>query len=100
MLNLLFALICNLETTLGAFKTKKLDRLDTKEGFLKLEKNVVLDTSSNHEYDLVIEVMIIMGKDEKIVNDDDHPIQEVFENVDHGLMKAETSNGNAFLHER
>ena len=60
----------------------------------------MLDASSNHEYNLVIEVMIIMGKDEKIVNDDDHPIQEVFKDVDHGLMKAETSNENAFLHER
>ena len=99
LLNLLFALVCNLETTFSAFKTKKLDRFDTEKGFLKLE-DIVLNTSTNDKDDLIIEIMIVMGKDEEVVNDDDHPVKEVFKNSDHGLMEAETSNWNTFLHER
>ena len=61
MLNLLFTLICNLETTFGAFKTKKLDRFDTQEGFLKFEEEIMFDAAANDKYDLVIVVMIVMG---------------------------------------
>ena len=78
MLNLLLALICYLETAFGAFKTKKLDRF-------------VLD--------LVIVVMIVMGKDEMIVDHNNHPVKEILKDSDHGLMEAETGNGNTFLHE-
>ncbi len=91
MLNLLLALICNLETAFGAFKIKKIDRFDTKEGFLELEEDIVLDASANNKYD--------MGKDEKIVDDNNHPVKEIFKDSDHGLMKAETGNRNTFLHE-
>ena len=94
MLNLLLALICNLETAFGAFKTIKIDRFDTKEEFLELEEDIVLDASANNKYDLVIE-----GKDEKIVDDNNHPVKEIFKDSDHGLMKAETGNRNTFLHE-
>jgi len=96
---LLLALICNLETAFGAFKTKKIDRFDTKEGFLELEEDIVLDASANNKYDLVIEVMIVMGKNEKIVDDNNHPVKEIYKDSDHGLMKAETGNRNTFLHE-
>ena len=96
---MLLALICNLETAFGAFKTKKLDRFDTKEGFLEFEEDTVLDASANDKYDLVIEVMIVMGKDEKIVDDNNHPVKEIFKDSDYGLMEAETCNGNTFLHE-
>ena len=34
-----------------------------------------------------------------IVNDDNHPIKEIFKDSDHGLMDAETGNWNTFLHE-
>jgi hypothetical protein len=59
----------------------------------------VLNASTNDKDDLIIEIMIVMGKDKEIVNDDDHPIKEIFKDIDHGLMEAETSNGNTFLHE-
>ena len=58
---MLLALICNLETAFGAFKTKKLDRFDTKEEFLEFEEDTVLDASANDKYDLFIEVMIVGG---------------------------------------
>jgi hypothetical protein len=86
LLNLLLALICYLETAFGAFKTKKLDRF-------------VLDASANDKYDLVIVVMIVMGKDEMIVDHNNHPVKEILKDSDHGLMEAETGNGNTFLHE-
>ena len=100
LLNLLFTLICNLETTFSAFKSKKLDRFDAEEGFFELEEDIVLNTSTNDKNDLIIEIMIVMGKDEEIVDDDNHPIEEVFKDSNHGLMEAKTSNGNTFLHER
>jgi len=60
----------------------------------------VLYTSSNDQHDLFIEVMMIVGKDEKVVNDDNHPVKEIHKDGDHGLMETETGNGNTFLHER
>ena len=54
----------------------------------------MLNTSTNNKDDFVVEIMIVMGKDKEIVNDDDHPIKEIFKDIDHGLMEAETSNGN------
>ena len=45
---------------------------------------------------------MIVGKDEKVVNDDNHPVKEILKDGDHGLMETETEtgNGNTFLHER
>jgi len=60
----------------------------------------VLYTSSNDQHDLFIEVMMIVGKDEKVVNYDNHPVKEILKDGDHGLMESETGNGNTFLHER
>jgi hypothetical protein len=54
---------------------------------------MVLDISSNHKYDYVIE-------DKKVVNDRNHPIKEIFKDSNHGLMAAETGNENTFLHKR
>ena len=83
MLNLLLTLICNFETTFCALKAKKLDRFNTEEGFLELEEDIVLNTSANDKDDLV---MIVMGKDKEIVNDDNHPIKE--KDIDHPILLA------------
>ena len=40
-----------------------------------------------------------MGKNQEVIDDNDHPIKEIFKNNDHGLVETETSNGNTFLHE-
>ena len=99
LLNLLLAFVCNLEATFGAFESKKLDRLDTEEGFLEFEKDIVLDTAADDEDNFIVQVMVIMGENQEIVDDDDHPIEEIFKNVDHCLVESETGNGDAFLHE-
>jgi len=77
LLNWLLALVCKLETTFSAFKNKKLDRFNTKEGFLELEEDIVLDTSANDKYDLVIEVRIVIDEGEKIVNDNNNPVKKI-----------------------
>jgi hypothetical protein len=85
---LLLALICNLETAFGAFKTKKIDRFDTKEGFLELEEDIVLDTSANDKYDLIIEVRIVIDEGEKIVNDNNNPVKKIHKDGYHGLVEC------------
>ena len=60
-MNLLLALICNLETTFSALKSKELDRLDTKERFLEFKEHIVLDTAADNEDNFVEFMMDVDG---------------------------------------
>ena len=70
---MLLALICNLEAAFSAFKAKKLTDLTARKDFSNLRKTLCLI-----QFMIVIEFMIVMGKHKKIVNDDNHPIKEIF----------------------
>ena len=60
---------------------------------------IVLYTAADNKDDFVIQILVVSCKDEEIVNKDDHPFKEIFENCSHDLLESETSNGDTLLHE-
>jgi hypothetical protein len=62
-------------------------------------KDIVLYTSVDNKENFVIQILIVSSEGEEVINDDNHPFEEIFENCNHDLLEAETSIWDTLLHE-
>ena len=59
----------------------------------------MLNTSSDNKNNFVVQVLVVRCEDEEIVDDDNHPFKEIFENGNHDLLESETCDWDTLLHE-
>ena len=49
-----------------------------------------INSEANNKCNLVIEIMIVMGENEEVVDDGNHSFKEVLKSGHHGLLETET----------
>jgi hypothetical protein len=66
------------------------------EAFLELEDEISFNASFKDSFEFVISIIVGVSEYEKIIEDDDHPVQEFLEYLDDRTLEYLRGRGNAF----